>query len=152
MREASSGMSASKNTLFIVKLIARVMKIKFIRYFTVGVLATIVDWSAFYICAILLNFYYQPSLVIAFSLGSLTNYILNKSFTFECTSEKILKQFSVFMIIATSTLLLSMLVMFILIDLLAVDKMISRVLTTFLMLVINYLLHKNLTFNKRFFK
>jgi putative flippase GtrA len=134
------------------ELIKKLTKIEFIRYFIVGVIATIVDWGSFYILALRINFYYQFSLILSFSLGATTNYILNKIFTFRCKSKQIIGQFSVFIIISIFSLLLSMAIMFILIDLILLHKMVSRIVTTFIMLGVNYYMHKFITFNKRFFR
>ena len=134
------------------ELIKKLTKIEFIRYFIVGVIATIVDWGSFYILALRINFYYQFSLILSFSLGATTNYTLNKIFTFRCKSKQIIGQFSVFIIISIISVFLSMIIMFILIDLILLHKMFSRIFTTFIMVGVNYYMHKSVTFNKRFFK
>jgi len=130
----------------------KLLKFEFIRYVLVGGLATIIDWMVFYILVILLGLYYQFSLVISFSLGATTNYAFNKIFTFKCKSRKIISQFSLFSVIAVISLLLSMFLMFFLVDIILLEKMLSRILTTVIMLIINYSMNKYITFNKRLFK
>jgi putative flippase GtrA len=139
-------MRAGTNSLY-----KRLTNVEFIRYFIVGVVGTAVDWGIFYALALPLNVYYQLSLVASFSSGAVTNYILNKTFTFRCKSNKIFRQFSVFFSIATACLLLSIVFMFIFVDLMMLHKMVSRIITTFIILGIGYLMQKNITFNKRFF-
>ena len=75
----------------------RLLKFEFIRYTLVGGIATIMDWSIFYIFAIILGIYYQIALVISFVIVGITHYTLSKIFTFKCKSKKIIKQFSLFM-------------------------------------------------------
>jgi len=117
----------------------------------VGGFATILDWFIFYILAINFNMYYQFALVVSFSLSAVFNYVFNKKITFKSRSKKIFSQFTLFFIIALFALLISILVMFVLVDLFLIDKLISRIFTTLLIFFINYLAHSNLTFSNRFF-
>lgn len=133
-------------------LYAKLTKFEFIRYFVIGVIATIIDWGSFYFLALGINLHYQPSLIISFSAGAITNYTLNKIFTFKCKSKQIITQFSFYTIVSLLSLFVSMGIMLILVDLLLLHKLVSRITTTFIMLIANYLMHKHLTFNKRFFK
>jgi len=129
----------------------RTLGSSFLKYFTVGVVGTSVDWTIFYMLAIILGFYYQFSLVFSFFMGAATNYLLNKLFTFRCRSRRIARQFAAFFSIALVCLLLSMALMYLFVDVSGAQKMPSRVLTTFLMLFVGYVLQKKITFNMRFF-
>lgn len=135
----------------IKKTWANLANIQIFRYAMVGGLATIVDWGAFYLFGIIIDLNYQAALAIAFVLGSVTNYILNKIFTFRCKSKKIASQASMHLAISGVSLLLNMGLMFVLVSLLSAEKMLSRIIVTLIMLVINYFMHKNLTFNKKVF-
>jgi len=128
------------------------VKVRFLRYLIMGGIATLIDWSSFYILALILGIYYLLALAISFSLASIAHYTLNKLFTFRCKSKKIAKQFSVSFSISIISLILSSIIMFALVDLLLIQKMISRIMTTFIVLIANYSMHKYFTFNRRFFK
>lgn len=134
------------------KLCRFITDFQFIRYVFAGGLATVIDWSSFYILAIVFDTYYQIALVISFTLGTLTNYILNKLYTFKCKSKQITQQFSVHASISVISLLISIGLMFLFVDLLGLQKMISRGIITIIMLVINFFMHKHVTYNKRFFQ
>ena len=121
-------------------------------FFIVGAVATLVDWVSFWGMAMVLNVHYFASLVVSFSLGAVTNYILNKIFTFKDTAKKIVFQFSVFISLAVIALVISGILMFVFVDVLALNKMLSRIVTTGIVFFINYLMHRNITFNKKFFK
>ena len=133
------------------KFLGGAMKAQFARYFAVGAVGTTVDWAIFYLLAIMLGVYYQFSLVFSFSIGAAANYALNKMFTFRCKSRRIARQFATFLSLAVICLLLCMTFMYIFVDVMGVQKMWSRVMTTFLMLAIGYVLQKSITFNRRFF-
>lgn len=130
----------------------KLLQIQLFRYFIVGGVATVVDWSSFYLLAIKINFNYQAALVIAFILGSVTNYVFNKIFTFRCRSKQIAGQMTVHLMISAISLLLNMGMMYIFVSSFAIAKMPSRMIITVIMLVINFFMHKHLTFNKKIFK
>lgn len=127
-------------------------KKQFARFVFVGGIATLIDWSTFYILAITLSIYYQFSLLVGLMLGSITHFILNKMFTFKCKSKRIISQFLLFSAIAILSILANSLLMFIFIEKILIGKMISRIITTILIVSFNYIMHKNLTFNKKIFK
>ena len=138
--------------LFLFNLLKRLHKIEFSRYFIVGTIATLTDWGLFFILAVLLNIYYQFSLVAGLVSGAAVNYALNKLFTFRCKSRAIFRQLSVYSVVFLVSLAFSSMFMFVFVDIITIFKMYARMLTTFIMLVINYTMHKYLTFNKRFFR
>jgi putative flippase GtrA len=122
------------------------------RYVLVGGASTGVDWGVYYLGAIVAGLHYQISLVIAQVLAGAVHYVLNKTYTFRCTSRQILRQVAAYTLVALVYLLLSMAVMYLLVDLLGLDKMLSRVATTGIMIVVSFLLHRAVTFNERFFE
>lgn len=122
-----------------------------VRYVLVGGAATAVDWGVFYLCAMVAALHYQLSLVIAQVLAGAVHYLLNKVYTFRCTSRQILRQIAAYVLVALVYLALSMLVMYLLVDLLGAGKMPSRVATTGIMILASYFLHRAVTFNERFF-
>lgn len=130
----------------------KIIQIQLFRYFIVGGLATVVDWVSFYILAIIFIANYQIALIVAFILGSITNYILNRVFTFHSKSKKIAGQASVHLAISAISLLLNIALMYLLVSHLALEKMPSRVVVTLIMLIINFFMHKHITFNKKFFE
>lgn len=132
------------------ELLSEIVSRRFTRYITAGAFATLVDWGSFFILALLAGVYYQGALVVSFSLGCVANFTLNKIFTFHCRSKRIFRQFSIHIAVSLVSLLFSMALMFIFVDLLLLQAMVSRMATTFIMLIANYFMHKHLTFNQRF--
>ena len=126
--------------------------IEFFRYFLVGMAATAVDWGIFYFLAVMNNVFYQLALIVALSVGSLTNFSLNKVFTFRCKSRMLVQQMSVYIGVVIVSFATSSAIMFLLVDVFLLEKMFSRILTTFVMLLINYILQKYVTFNRKIFR
>ncbi len=133
-------------------LIDNALRFQFNRYFIVGVVATLVDWGLFYFLAIFMGIHYLEALVLSFSAGSVTNYGLNRTFTFQSDTDRIVAQFTTFMVITIMSLGISSIIVYVNIKVLTIHKMLSRIITTFCMLGINFILHKNLTFNENWFK
>lgn len=127
------------------------IRFKFFRFSLVGGISTIVDWSLFYLLTLKLNLFYQSSLILASSAGAIVNYSFNKIFTFQCNSKKIAKQFSLFFTIAILSLIVSIFIMYFFVSVMNLEKMTSRMITTGIIVILNYFFHKNLTFNKKIF-
>lgn len=124
---------------------------EFLPYFFIGTIATIIDWGLFWISVNSLNLHYEIALILAYVTAGLFHFVANKIITFKCQSKQIGSQYSVYVLVTTSTLLLSMAIIAILVNLLLLDKMLARILTTLLMLIPNFLLHKHITFSKKIF-
>lgn len=121
------------------------------RYLLVGGLSTLVDWGVYYLLAIAVGWHYLTSLLVAQVLAAAVHYSLNKVFTFRCTSRQILRQIGAHALVSVAYLLVSMGLMYVLVDMLGLDKMLSRVATTGVMILASYFLHRAVTFNERFF-
>ena len=125
---------------------------RFFKYFIVGGVATIVDWGAFWIALNLLILNYILSVAISFTLGSITNYIFNKIFTFQDKSKRITSQAATHLLISAVSLMTTMGMMRVLVGNLHFLSMPARIVTSIIMLAVNFFLHKNITFNRRIFK
>jgi len=120
----------------------------FFYYLCCGGIATIFDWSSFYIANYLLKLNYIIAVAISFILGSTINYTTNKFITFHNNYSNISLQFAVYLVGSSSALLLTFLQMIILVEYLHVNHMVSRILITAIMLFYNFGFHKVYTFGK----
>lgn len=129
-----------------------IMKLpEFFYYVIIGGIVTVIDWTLFAIAINQLGLHYQTALILAFLSASAVHYTANKLITFRCASKAIASQLSVFFIVLGISLTCNMLIMATLVNLFSINKVFLRMATTILMLVPNYLFHKNMTFNKRLF-
>lgn len=115
-------------------------------YSIAGAIATIVDWGSFYILNSLLALNYVLAVCVSFTLGSLTNFSLNKHITFKNKYKKIVRQYMLHISVSIVSLGVTILIMFLLINKLQFAALNARVLTTFIVLFINYFMHKHITF------
>jgi len=120
---------------------------QFSSYTLMGGIATIVDWSVFYIANQLFEIGYRLSLLLALIFGSLTNFTLNKKITFHDTSRQIARQLAVSALVATVSYFMALMIMTLQVDRLKVPPVLARISTTGFMLLINFLINKFITFN-----
>ncbi|MHB1948681.1 MAG: GtrA family protein [Gammaproteobacteria bacterium] len=120
-------------------------------YILVGVFATAVDWLTFSMAIKWLNFPYQLALLLALTLGGLAHYTSNKAFTYKCRSKKYSSQVPLYILLATINYFCSMGCIGLLVKFLGINQLWARIITTGVMILPNYLLHKYITFNKRIF-
>ncbi len=124
---------------------------EFVFYTITGGTATIADWTTFALITTYLHIHYETALVIAYATGGVVHYIANKLFTFECRSKKIGSQLAFYCLAAGISLSLNMAILGVLIAHVQLNQVVARIITTALMLLPNYLLHKNITFNRKLF-
>lgn len=117
-------------------------------YFLVGGVATFSDWGTFYVLDRFFDLRYQYALLLSLFMGAIVHYVCNKKITFKCSSKKYVKQIAVYCCLSMVTYFSSAAIMSVMINFLYLDSIVSRVLTTFVMLVPNYLLHKHITFKQ----
>ncbi len=118
----------------------------FLTYAISGAAATLIDWGSFYALNYILHVNYLIAVCISFALGSLANFLLNKYVTFKNKHAKVLNQYLLHLSVSIFALGLTVLIMYILVETATLPKFTARVITTLIMLLINYFLHKNITF------
>lgn len=123
----------------------------FFPYFFIGAAATIMDWGVFWVLIDPLSWHYELALVFSYVTAGIFHFTANKMITFKCASKQIGSQYVIYIFLTLSALLVSMLFMAVLVNFLLLNSVFARILTTLLMLVPNYLLHKHLTFSKKIF-
>jgi putative flippase GtrA len=130
----------------IICLLKRLFKNKFFRYVIIGGSATLIDWIVFYLLITKFNIYYQISLFLSFILATSFHFIFSKIFVFESKSKKVLLEICKFLSVAIFSLFMSSIFMYIFVEVIIIEKMISKIITSGLLLFINYNLNKRITF------
>lgn len=70
------------------------------KYFAVGAVGTAAEWSLYALLVVLTPVDYLAATAVAYGLGMVVNYLLNRRFTFRSTSRRIPAQFAAFAAIA----------------------------------------------------
>ena len=118
----------------------------FFIYSISGAIATLVDWGSFYVMSSLFVWYYMAAVCISFTLGSLANFTLNKYITFKNKYDKLHHQYLLHLAVSIVSLGITVLIMYVLVDKAGFHKLNARILTTLIVLPVNFVLHKNITF------
>lgn len=121
----------------------------FVKYCIVGGTAAVVDFSILFVLTDFLNVYYLISATISFIVSALTNYALNRGWTF-CSNGKKRRQLPIFFTIATIGLVLNNSIMYFSVEVLALWYIWAKVIATGIVLMWNFLGNKYFTFNKKF--
>ncbi len=125
---------------------------QFLVYAGVGAVATGVDWGSFYLCIKPLGIHYTLAVVVSFLLGATTNYTLNRWITFRDRTRAIAAQVTVYAAVSLVSLLMSVGLMALGVEVVHLPPMWARILTTGVMLLANFVMHKFMTFNPELYR
>lgn len=118
----------------------------FFVYSVSGAVATLVDWGSFFVMSSMLSWYYMLAVCVSFTLGSLANFTLNKYVTFKNKYDKLHHQYLLHLAVSIVSLGITIFIMYALVDMAGLHKLNARILTTLIVLPVNFVLHKNITF------
>ncbi|MFA5878700.1 MAG: GtrA family protein [Candidatus Margulisiibacteriota bacterium] len=116
----------------------------FIVYSLIGCTGTLIDLIIF-ILLTQIGIPYLLANVFSISVGITNNFLLNAFFNFK-VKDDLLKRFSRFYGIGLIGLLISSILLFVLIDFFSVSKIIAKLSTVFVVVLIQYNLNKIITF------
>ena len=128
-------------------LYVRLLNSKFLRYGIVGVFGLVVDMGVFYILHKMLGVNYIISNIVSSTIAVIHNFILNSVFTFK-VKDKRLKRFVSFYMIALVGMAISSGLLAIMIDGFKMDSMIAKMISVFIVAIMQYFLNKKLTFRE----
>lgn len=117
----------------------------FIKYCIVGGTAAVVDFGILAILKEVFNVHYLVAATLSFILAALTNYSLNRRWTFRSDGQK-RRQIPIFFTVATLGLLLNNGMMYIGVEFLALWYIWAKVIATGVVLMWNFLGNKYFTF------
>lgn len=133
---------------FIVSSSITFLNRSIIRYLFVGGIAAVVDISIFSIFAKILGYNYIFICAISFTIATFVNYILSIRFVFEsCVRNSKRSEVILVYVISAAGLLINLVVLYICISILHVEKIISKVIATGIVFFWNYFVRKYYVFN-----
>ncbi|WP_298042718.1 GtrA family protein [uncultured Clostridium sp.] len=111
---------------------------KFIKFGFVGILNTLINWIIFAILNIC-GVYYLVSNFIAYIVATINSYIWNSKWVFKYNGERRNETTIKFIVLNLIGLVLNTSILYLLVDKLLVDKLIALIITTLIVMVINYI-------------
>ena len=123
----------------------------FIKYAFVGCLGTAIDLGSLYLFIDRLHIHLLVATALSFLLAVVNNFTLNKFWTFQNKHSNVRKQFIKFLIVSTIGLILTEMCMALFVYVLNIWYMSSKLITSGLVLIWNFLANKYWTFKDRIF-
>ena len=120
---------------------------RFIKFGLVGVLNTLINWILF----ILLNsigVYYIISNIIAYIISTLNSYLWNSKWVFKYSGDNIKETSFKFIVLNIIGLTLNTIILYLLVDIVGLNKLIALVITTGIVMILNYFINKLWVFKK----
>ena len=121
--------------------------IRFIKFGMVGVINTLINWIIFFILNAL-GMYYILANIIAYILGTVNSYLWNTLWVFKYKDKASTETTIKFIILNLIGLGLNTGILYVLVDLCNLNKFIGLVITTGIVMIINYVVNKLLVFSK----
>lgn len=118
----------------------------FILYGLIGGLSAGLDFGVYSLLC-LLGMNYQIANVISINCGIFCSFILNRHYNFK-TKDKIAKRFLSFYIIGLFGLALTWLLLHFMVSMKGINKLIAKLITIFIVAIIQFFLNKFITFKK----
>lgn len=120
-----------------------------INYLIFGVLTTVVNIVVYWLLNTCLNVNYLVSNAIAWIISVLFAYITNRKYVFESKNSSMVNELVKFVSARLSTGIMDMIMMWLLVDVLFLNTMVSKVLVNVLVIVLNYVFSKVFVFREK---
>lgn len=124
-----------------------------VNYLVVGVMTTVISWTAYAICKLIMNvdnaIIMQIAVFLRWFAGLVFSYFMSRKFVFKSKNPKILKEAVDFTTSRIVTLFLDMFVMWLLPTVFKVDDWISTFISAVLVIIMNYIFSKFIVFRKK---
>lgn len=118
----------------------------FLWFFIVGVISSLVDIGLLYALCEYGGIWYIPAAVVSYCCGILVSYSLNKILTFHDRTRNYLSQFTTFAAISFSCLMVNVTIIWILVELAALNYLVAKVIATICAFFWNYYGQSRITF------
>ncbi|TLD97479.1 GtrA family protein [Helicobacter jaachi] len=111
--------------------------VKFVKYLLVGGSAALINWLIFY-TAITFNMWYIYAGLLSFVLATLWNFILARLFIFKASQHSLLKESTLVYLVSLGGLLIDIGILFVGVDLLECNAMLSKIIATGVAFIFNF--------------
>lgn len=118
-------------------------------YLIVGGLATIVEWTGFWIFFDMLGIQYLLATALAFVFSTFANWAFGRLLVFRGKqNQSLLKELLSIYLTSLGGLLLNLAIMFVMVDFMNIWEMFAKITATVLVFSYNYLIRKKLIYKK----
>ena len=121
--------------------------ISIIKFGIIGISNTLINWIIFFLLN-LVEVNYILANIIAYSLATINSYIWKSKWVFKYNNEKLVSSLK-FIIVNLVGLILNTIILFILVDMFNINKIISLVMATGVVMIINYISNRLWVFKQK---
>jgi len=133
--------------MIIKNLMTLCMKYKeALNYIIFGILTTLVNWIVFQFCIEIFLINWSIANVIAWIFAVIFAYVTNRTIVFQSSSPHVIKELLLFIQFRLVSLLLEMLIMFVLIEMISFAPFASKIVTSVVVVIANYIFSKAVIF------
>lgn len=115
-----------------------------IKFGIVGVIATIIDWTIFYLLFNLFNVNYLVAKTIAFAISTVFNYLLSMKYVFQSKfgAEERHKEFQLFVLSSLIGLSLTLILLWFTVEIIGIHANYANIMVAVVVMCINFVLRK----------
>lgn len=115
-----------------------------IKFGIVGIIATLIDWTIFYILFNAFSVWYLLAKTIAFSISTIFNYYLSMKYVFvsKYGKEERFKEFQLFVVLSLIGMILTLVLLWFFVEKLFIHANIANLLVAGIVMVTNFVLRK----------
>ena len=118
-----------------------------ILYGLIGSLSSGLDFCVYTLLVSVLSWNYILSNCLSVVVGIVTSFILNRRYNFKVTN-KTAQRFSIFIFVGLTGMLLSNIILYCCVDLMHLNKVLSKLLSIVPVVLLQFLINKYITFKK----
>lgn len=121
---------------------------EFLLYIIVGGIATVAEWVVFFLLG-KVSCHYAVATAIAYILSTFVNWLAGRILVFKESSQPIIKEILSVYLASIVGLLLNLLIMWVAVDLISINEMLSKIAATGIVFVYNFLVRKLLIYKNQ---
>jgi putative flippase GtrA len=133
------------NETYLVSIYSRFQNL--ILYGIIGIFSASMDFLVFYTTNTILGIFYLTANTISVLIGITVSFTLNRKYNFKVTDNGF-KRFLIFLSVGLAGLLISSILLYLFIDILFLNTLISKVLSIIFVVLTQFVLNKSITFKK----
>lgn len=123
---------------------------QFVSYLVVGLGATVVEWTFFWVFNHCLCLHYAIATVLAYLISTGSNWLLGRVLTFRDSREgSIIKEILSIYLASTIGVLWNLLIMYAFVEWLSTKKMIAKIIATGIVFIWNFLIRKLVIYREK---
>ena len=121
---------------------------EFLLYIIVGGIATVAEWAVFFVLG-KISCHYAVATAIAYILSTFVNWLAGRILVFKESNQSFIKEIVSVYLASIVGLILNLLIMWVAVDLMNINEMLSKIAATGIVFIYNFLVRKLLIYKSK---